>query len=105
MSAHCLEMILRPSKNPLFYCPDFLSENRGSSTTSGQSHNFGCAVVRPPWRILPYTPSSSVLGSLEIMRFRYETGFLDDLIQYSKIPRINPRDKPREMNGGAFWLK
>ena len=39
------------------------------------------------------------------MRFRYETKFLDDLIQYTKIPRINPRDKPREMNGGAFWLK
>jgi len=28
----------------------------------------------------PYTPSSSVLGSLEILRFRYETEFLDDLI-------------------------
>jgi len=66
--------ILRPLQNPLFYCGRIISATPSSVLLIVYSS---------------YTLSSSVLGSLEIMRPRYETGFCNGLF-YTRASSIHP---------------
>ena len=72
------------SKKPLSYCNCRISAATASVLLAVYS---------------PYTPSSSVLVSLEILQFRYEEGFLDS---FSVICFSEPDMVQKVNESGAF---